>query len=193
MGGEKDRRAATGHLAQDILDQAGGLGVQPDGGLIQHQYFGVVHQGGSQRGLLLHAVAVRVDGVVAGLGQVEQAQQLVDPPRHLGFLQLVQVADESQQLAAGELGVQVGGIGDEAAGGLGLQRLGLHIVARHAHAARGGLEQADDHLDRSCLSGAVGAEEAEHLPAAHREADVVHRQLLAVALDQVLGFDEGCS
>ena len=57
--GEEDGGAAFGHLAQDILDQPGGLGVQPDGRLIQYQHFRIVDQGGSQSSFLLHAMAVK--------------------------------------------------------------------------------------------------------------------------------------
>ena len=84
VGGEEDRRAAVRQLAQDVLDQAGGLGVEPDGGLVEDEDFGVVNQRGRERGLLLHAVAVGVDQVVAHIRQVEQAQELVNPVFHLG-------------------------------------------------------------------------------------------------------------
>ena len=71
------------------------------------------------------------------------------------------------------LGYRLGRIGHIAAGSLGLQRLGLDIVTADPDAARGGLQQPDDHLDGGGLPGAIGSQEAEDFPGLNREADVV--------------------
>ena len=46
---------------------------------------------------------------------------------------LIQVADKTEQLAGRELGIKVGGIGEIAAGGFSLQRLALQIETRHLY------------------------------------------------------------
>ena len=151
-----------------------------------------MHQGGRQGGLLLHAVAVRINGIVSGGSQVEHAQQLFEPALCLGAVQVIQAADKAKQLAAAQLGIQVGGVGHVAAGSLGKQGLRVDIVTGDFHQSFAGLEQADDHLDGGRLPGAIGAEEAKNLSGRYLEAHIFHRRFIAVVFGQVLGLDQRC-
>jgi hypothetical protein len=190
VGGEEDRRAPPGHLPQDVFDQPGRPRVEADRRLVQQEHPGIVNQGCRQGGLLAHAMAVGVDRIVAGPGQVEHAQQFLAAPRHLRSLEAVQVADKLEQLTPGELGVQVGLVGNEAGRRFGLDRLGLYVVSRHVHASAGRLEQPDDHPDGGRLPGAVRPQEAEDLAGVDTKVDVIHGQLVAVTFHQVLRFKE---
>ncbi len=191
MRGKHYRRAAVGQLTQNILNQPRRFRVEADGRFIKHQYFGIVHQGGGQRGLLLHAVAVRVECLIGGIGQVEHAQQLVNAVCHQLAIHVVQIADKAQQFAPGQFGVKIGRIGHIAAGGFGKQRLSLDIVPGHFDRARSRFQQPDNHLDRGGFARSVGPEEAENFPGAHFKADVVDGHEFAVFFDEVVGFDQG--
>ena len=194
MGREEHCCTTLGHLAQEVFDEAGRLGVEPHGRFIEHQHFRIVHQRRGQRGLLLHPVTVRIDRIIASSSQVEDAQQFIRALRNQFAVQVVQIADEAQQLASAQLGVQIGRIRDVAAGGLGKHRLGLDIVPGHFDRAGGGLQQSDDHLDGGGLPGSIRTEEAEHLTSVHIEADIIYGDLIAVKFDQVMSFDQGnCS
>ena len=61
---------------------------------------------------------------------------------------------------------------------------------RDRRGARGRREQAAQHADRRGLARAVGAEDAEDLAGADREADVVHGDDVAKALDQATDLDD---
>ena len=191
VGGEHDRRAAVCQLAQDILDQARGLRVQPHGRLIEHEHPGIVHQRRGQGGLLLHAVTVGIDRIVCRSGQVEHAQQLIDAARRLVAVEVVKIADKTEQFAPGQFGIQVGGVGHVTAGGFRQPGLCLNIIARDLDRPGGGLEQTDDHLDGGGLPGAVRTEKAEYLAAVHIKTDIIHRDLVAVAFDKIPRFDQG--
>jgi hypothetical protein len=72
---------------------------------------------------------------------------------------------------------------------LGLDRLGLHVVAADGRAARGGRQEAGEHLHGGGLARAVRPEEAQHLPGLDPEADAVHRGEAAIPFAQLLCFD----
>ena len=55
----------------------------------------------------------------------------------------------------------------------------MHVVAEDRGLARGGADQAHQHLQRRRLARAVGAHEAEDLAFAHAERDPVQHPLLA--------------
>ena len=67
---DEDHRALEGE--QDFLEQLQGFDVQVVGGFIEHQHFGIVHQGAGDGCLLLHPVAVRVDGVIPCVVEIEK-------------------------------------------------------------------------------------------------------------------------
>jgi len=65
------------------------------------------------------------------------------------------------------------------------------VVLIDQHAALVGIHQADDHVKAGGLAGAVGAEQADDLPAFNGQADIAHDLPALVALGQMLGFENG--
>ena len=108
--------------------------------------------------------------------------------RALGPVQPVQVADETQQLAAGQLGVQVRLVGHIAAGRLGLQRLLHHIKAAHFHRPPDGRSSPTIIL-MVVVFPAPSAQKTKDLSGRNLETDIIHRQFIAVAFDEVRGFN----
>jgi hypothetical protein len=123
----------------------------------------------------LHAARVALGAAVGGVGQADQVEQLLrarpgvrptDPVQ--AALQLQQLAPRLDRIEADLLERHAdpppyrGGIVD-------------HVHARHAGAAGGRREERAEHPHGGGLAGAVGAEEAEHLPLGDGEVDVANR------------------
>ncbi len=62
--------------------------------------------------------------------QLEQLQQLVDPPLHRRALLPVQRRGEAEELGAGQLVVDEGPVRDVPEPGLRLERMGVNVLAR---------------------------------------------------------------
>ena len=58
----------------------------------------------------------------------------------------------------------------------------LDVVAAYRDPAGGGRDEARDHAHGGGFARAVGAQEAEHFAGRHRERQVIHRELVAIAL-----------
>ena len=65
------------------------------------------------------------------------------------------------------------------------------VVAMEDDAAGVRADEADDHVERRCLSGAVGAEEADDFAAARGEVDAAHHGAALVALLEAGGDEIG--
>jgi hypothetical protein len=87
-----------------------------------------------------------------------------------------QIAEKIERLARVEVAVKIRFLRQIADA-----RLRLHVARRMAEdldVALGGIQQAEQQLDRRGFAGAVRAEQAEHLAAPHVEIHVVHRARL---------------
>jgi hypothetical protein len=92
--------------------------------------------------------------------QVDVAQQLLDPLASLSCLLAEQAAAEGEELPAREVVVEVRVLGQVA------EVVGRRVQLDHTPSR---LHQAQRDLDRRGLSGAVGAQQAEHLAVRDRE------------------------
>ena len=81
----------------------------------------------------------------------------------------VQRGGEAEELAAGELVVDEGPVGDEPEARLGLERLRVDVDAAHLDRAARRPEDPGDHPDGGGLAGAVRAQQAEQLAPGHLE------------------------
>ncbi|MNZ46506.1 hypothetical protein D3C78_641890 [compost metagenome] len=70
-----------------------------------------------------------------------------------------------------------------------LHVLRIHRLAEQRAGSLAGRQQAGEHLHGGGLAAAVGAEEAEDLPALDAETDVIDRNEIAEAAGQVVGLD----
>ena len=160
--------------------------VEADGGLVEKQHPRAVEQRGDE--LHLHALAERefADHDVELVADVEQRDQFVERGLPLVAGQAVDVPQEQEGLAGGQVPPQLVLLaedkGEEAA--VGVFALG-GIETRDARPAGGGVDEAGQHLECGRFAGAVGAEEADELALGDREADLVGgAHLLELAPEQ---------
>ena len=163
VGRHQDGDAGPGLGEEEVLDDPGAPGVEADQGLVDDQDLRVVDQGRGEDDALLHPVGVVLGELVDVVAHLEGLDQLGDPPgRDLG-VEAVHLDDEAEELAAGQLLVEiglVGDVGDELAG----------LGARGGEAPDGDdagtrPEQAADHLDRRGLARPVGPRKPNSSPA----------------------------
>src|SRR5690606_21543698 len=65
------------------------------------------------------------------------------------------------------------------------------VTVVNQHAALVGAHQADDHVKRGGLAGAVGTEQTDDLAAVDGQADIANHLALLVTLGQMLGGEGG--
>ena len=150
------------------------------------------HRGHAEGDQAPHAAREGVGHLAGPLLHLELRQQLAGPGAHLLGAASAHPAHQLDGLPGGE-----------AADGhlsLGLERTGLPRVvgigdgvdAVDGDAARVGLSQTDDLADQGGLARAVGTEQAEDLPAAQREGDVVvDQRVLGIRLAEVAHLEGG--
>ena len=190
MGGQEDRDRLTGlELADVAPDVAAGLGIEPDGGLVEEQHPRRVEQPARDLEPALHAARVRLDDAPASLPQPDHVEHLPQACADLRPRDPVQLGVEAQVLLGGEVVVESRVLEDQADVASHLGALGDDVEARHLGAAGGRPDQGAQHRDRRRLAGAVGTQEPEGLARRHREAHLAHRVELAVALGEVGGGD----
>ena len=124
-----DRVAATRVLAEQILEDARRLGIEPDHRLVDDDHLGPMHERARDDQLLPHAVAVALHQLVAPLLEVEQREQLARAVLDLRPFLIVQAGDEAQELRARELLVDERPVGDEAELALRGDRIGGDVDA----------------------------------------------------------------
>ena len=127
----------------------------------------------------LHAARQGARIGIGLVGQVHRREQLVALP--LGRRNAVQPGLDLQRLARREERVEDDLLRDDADRPLGVARMLVDVEAPDRHLAAGLHDQAGEDVDQRRLARAVGAEQAEDLPARHVEADVVERALAALA------------
>src|SRR5215210_5196483 len=148
-----------------------------------------MHQRRGEDDALLHAVRVVLAQLVDVVLHLERLDQLGDPPRRRARVQAVHLDDEAEELAPGQLLVEVGlvgHVGDELPGPLRGRR-----EPADPDRARAGRQQAADHLDRRGLARTVGAEEGEQLAGADPQVEPVDGPLAAEGLGHLPQFDHG--
>ena len=142
-----------------------------------------------QRQLLAHAMRVRLDQLVGFIGQLEQAQQRLGPLPSDLRRDLVQPAHEGEELAPGQLRVQVRRLGQIADTALDLARLLDHVEAGDKGRPTRRSHQPGQHADGRGLPRAVRSEETEHLTRLDLERHAADRDELAEAFRQPACLD----
>ncbi len=188
MGGEEDRAAAMGEVADDFFHDLLVDGVESGEGFVEDDEFGVVGDGGEDLDFLAHAFG---KGFGAGFGEVFEAvafEQLEGAPFGCAGAESFQrgeVGDDGPGLhflvEAFLLGEVAEALADEEGRGL----------AENADGAAGGADDLEDHPDGGGFAGAVRAEETVDGAGGDREADVVDGGEFAEALGDVGEFESG--
>ena len=184
MGGEHHRLALGLDRLYPLPEVVAGLGIQPCGGFVQKQQFGIPEQGQGQQ------------------------QALTLAPRELATVpvdELAQGAQIDEQLPWQGIGVEAG----EQTQGIAhrqeiLQRRVLELDADAGaiiRAARGAVKQdpaavrSEDplqQLDGRGLARPVRAEQAETAAGGNGKAEPVHRLDAGEVLDEIDDLDDGC-
>jgi hypothetical protein len=103
--------------------------------------------------------------------------------------QVPRVGDEVQVLHHVQVRVQRGVLGQVAHSALDGQRIGEHVAAVERRGAVAGVHEAGEDLHDGRLAGAVGPQQADHLPRLDAEGHSLHRFQGAVTLAQVRCLD----
>ena len=132
----------------------------------------------------------RVGQRLHDLVEAEPRGRFFDAPRDLVLGHIKELGVQDQVLPHRQLGIEREGlrhVADLAADG---DVVGIDRLAEQPGLPLGGRQQAAQHLHRRRLAAAVGAEEAEDLPALDPEADVIDRGEVAEPLGQVVRLDD---
>nr|GEU28087.1 hypothetical protein [Tanacetum cinerariifolium] len=189
MGGHEHGDAARSSGQQQFLHVARGARIEAVDRFIENQHGRLVNQRAGQAQALLHAQRV-VHGVVfARIVQTEFGQQARAARDCLGARKAVHFGDELQDLASAQVVVEHRGVGQVAYPAFHFRRLGMTIETVDHHPSGAGHEDAHHHADGGGLAGAVGAEEAEQLPARHGQIERLDGVEAAIGFGQSLEID----
>ena len=155
--------------------------------LVQEQHSRPVQDCLSDSDPLAHALGERPDAPVRELTTVEEAQRLVDRPRHV--LDLGELGEEAQVLGGRQAVVEPHVLGHVADVALDVQALFDDIESTNSRRPRGGRNQRRQDVNRRRLSRAVVAEKAEDLSLLHLQIDSVEYLDIAIAMDQAFDLD----
>src|SRR4029453_2866575 len=183
-GDEHGDLLAAVQLLQVVPDGGAGLGVQPDGRLVQEQHPWGVQQAPGDLQPPPHAPRIGLDQVATALPEVDHGQDLLAALGRRGPVDAVQLPVEAQVLLGRQVGVQGRLLEDQADVAPDLVALPGHVEAGHPGRPGGGVGQGAEDLDGGRLPGPVGPEEPEGLPRPHVQVDAGHRLDLLEALDQ---------
>ncbi len=140
---------------------------------------------------LLHAAGQAVDEIVALVGEVEELEHVADDGFAAAARYLVGDGEEVQELPDLHAVVHAEVIGHVADAFADADRVAGDAVSVDGSFAGGGAEQGRQEANGRAFTGAVGADEAEHLARADLEIQVRHGHEFAVDLGEVSEFDHG--
>ncbi|MNH09068.1 hypothetical protein D3C79_685110 [compost metagenome] len=190
VGGEENGHALlAGQLYQQAPEVVAGGRVDAGGRFVEDQDFRAMQNRHCQRQALAQTKGQGARRLVGDSGEVEALDQLIDALGALGFGQVEQAGMQGQVLPGAELAIQRETLRHEADPLACGQVAGVHRATQQAGAALAGRHQAGEHFHGGGLAATVGTQEAEDLPAANGETDLVHRCEVAKAQGQVVCLD----
>jgi hypothetical protein len=181
MAGEDHRDAATGPLGEHLGEHVDAHRVQAGERLVEHQQLWPVHQRCSKLHALLVPERELLDPVAAPLCHAEAFRPVGGGVSGVLRRQAVEPSEVLQLVADPHLRIEPAFLRHVAHP---LPGLGVDRAAPPADLAGVGLQHAEHDPHGGGLAGAVGTDEAEHLPLAHAEREVVEGHDLAVAAGQ---------
>src|SRR5687768_3602044 len=134
-------------------------------------------------------MTVRLGQLVLPAGELEQLEQLVDPPFNGGALLPVEGGGEAEKLRAGELVIDEGAVGNEAEACFGFQRAAVDVDTTDLDGATGGAKNAGNHAKGGGLPGPIGTEKSEELAARYGQVDSVDCGEPAIPLGELMQSD----
>ena len=190
MRGQQHRDAFALEPADHLEEFERRLRIEPGRRLVQDGDGDVLHQDFGKPEPLAHAARVRADPVAGDLGKIDALERIGDARLALRLGEADQPRGVAQIVARAEIIVEADRIRQVADPALDRERFAHRIMTEHPRGAGRNLGQPEQHEDRRRLAGAIRAEQAEDLPARHRERHVVDRRRPVVALGQALRVDD---
>ena len=77
---EQDRDAIGNEALDDLPQLSAAAGIQPCGGLIEHEHSGETYKGGTEIETSSHPARIRLDQSVSGVGEPQQREDVVGAP-----------------------------------------------------------------------------------------------------------------
>ena len=186
---EQHRRAGLGDPAHQLAHLAHLAGVEPVGGLVEHQDLGPAEQHACEPQPLPHALRVRLHLAVDGGAEVGDGERLLDVG--VGPLVAAGLPPEAQVAHAREVGHERRRL-DERADPAQLVGAGLHLLTEEPGLPAGRPDEAEQHAQAGGLAGAVRTEQPADLTVVDGEAQVVDREhARAEALRESDDLDDG--
>ena len=157
MRGEKDRRAFTAQLQDRVLHSLGVHWIEAGERLVQHHQGRVVQDRGDELHFLLHPFRQLVDAAQAPIREPQAFEPLSRPFARAPAVDALHLAEKDEHVEHAHLAVQPA-LFREVADPLRV-RASATGLAEQAHGAGVGLQDVQDHADRSGLAGAVRAQQ----------------------------------
>nr|BFE67452.1 hypothetical protein GCM10020092_007530 [Actinoplanes digitatis] len=166
-------------------------GSRPLAELVQDQQRRVLEQGGRHGQALLHAQRVGLDAVLRPVTQPDELEHLGDP----GLVDAARLGQQGEGFLRGEVGEELRALHDRADRADHLGQGLRYLAAEDRHPAAVRLDQSEQGTQRSGLAGAVGTEEAVHLPRLDDHVEAVeslpHPLPTAIGLLETLNLQDG--
>ena len=131
-------------------------------------------------------MGVSADAVLGPVSQLDDLEHLLDPRARIPA---VVVGEQVQVLAAGQVGVEPRALDEPRYPVECLGALNEGIAAEEPRGTGTRADQAEQHPQERRLAGAVRAEIPEDVPTLDGQVDPVHRDELAIPLDQAARRD----
>src|SRR5580658_6008243 len=186
VGGENDGGAGGGEVLDRGPGPAAGFGVEPGGRLVQEQDLGATDDPDGDVDSAALSARESTDIGVRVLAQIDQIEDLAHRARVR-----VEPREHGQGVAHGELGVEAGGLKDQADPGSPPAITAVGVDAQDSGGAAGWNGEAFEHLQGGGLAGPVGAEHGDQLAFGDLEAHAVDGRKVPEALGQLFDGDGG--
>ena len=160
MRAEDDRASLARERGNQSFDLEGGVGVETIEGLIEKNHARPMQQSGRDNDLLFHPLAEGGE-VLFGDGfrvEIEKGGEALDLPRGVGLAHFVERRNEPEVFAGGQRLEKRARFGDVTDDALDRERIGSDVVTEDQRATGSRAQHPDQHFDRRCLAGAIGAE-----------------------------------
>ena len=180
VAGEQDRRPLGLVLGEALVEHLLHQRVQSGGRLVEQEQLDRCGERGDQGDLL--AVALRVRATALGGVEAEPLEQLAAASRSRRHATHPQ--QEVDDLAAGQVGPQVHVARDVGEPAVQVGRVLPRVPTEQSHLAGVGAQQAEQDSEGGGLAGAVGAEEAVHLPPSYLQVETVEGERHSEPLHQ---------
>ncbi len=157
---------------QAVEDHLAGLGVDPDGGLVQKEEPGMVDQSGGEIGPPLHSAGADRDPNVGSGAEPHHLQPVGHPVVEGAAPEPVEPAEVGEVFPGRERRVEGDFLGDQAEMAAGLAGMPVQVDPTNRDFAPVRREQGAHERDGGGLAGPVGSQEPDDLPGGHVKVHV---------------------